>query len=73
MNTEASLDDVVRAYLAPTDGDAVRALRLALADAREALRDACASISHGYVRGRLPGGLAVPVGEPGARASVARR
>ncbi len=48
------------------------ALRLALADAREGLGDACTSISYGYVRGRLPGGLAVPVSEPEARASVAQ-
>jgi hypothetical protein len=72
MNTEPSLDDVVRAYLAATDGDAVLALRLALADAREGLGDACTSISYGYVRGQFPGGLAVPVSEPEARASVAR-
>ena len=72
MNTEASLDDVMRAYLAATEGDAVLASRLALADAHEALGDACASISYGYVRGRLPGGSAVPVGEPEARANVAQ-
>jgi hypothetical protein len=71
MNTEVSLEDVVRAYLAATDGDAVLALRLALADAREALGDACASISYGYIRGQFPVGPAVPVGEPEARANVA--
>jgi hypothetical protein len=46
-------------------------LRLALADAREALAEASARISFGYVRGRLPVGPAVPVADSEARVSVA--
>ena len=71
VDTDAGLEDPARAYLAVAEGDADRALRLALADAREALEEASARISFGYVRGRLPFGPAVPVPEPEARASVA--
>ena len=53
------------------EGDPDRALRLALADARVVLDEASAHISFGYVRGRLPIGLAEPAPEPGAGASVA--
>jgi hypothetical protein len=71
VDAEADLEEAVRAYLAAAEGNADRALRLALADAREALAEASARISFGYVRGRLPGGPAVPVAEPEARVSVA--
>jgi len=71
MDTDAGLEDAARAYLAAAGGDPERALRLALADAREPLEEASARISYGYVRGRLPVGPAVPVAEPEERVSVA--
>jgi hypothetical protein len=71
VDVDAGLEDVARAYLAAAEGDPDRALRLALADARVVLDEASAHISFGYVRGRLPIGLAEPAPEPGAGASVA--
>jgi hypothetical protein len=71
MDADAGLEVAARAYLAAAEGDADRALRLALSDAREALAEASARISFGYVRGRLPVGPAVLVAEPEARVSVA--
>ena len=72
MDADAGLEDAARAYLAAAQGDADRALRLALSDAREALEEASARISFGYVRGRLPvGPAAVAFAEPEARVSVA--
>jgi hypothetical protein len=68
---DADLEGTARAYLAAAEGDPERALRLALADAREALSEARRRISFGYVRGRLPVGPAVAVAEPEARVSVA--
>ena len=70
MDTDAGLEDAARAYLAVAEGDADRALRLALADAREALAEASARISF-FVRGRLPVGPAVAVAELEVRGSVA--
>ena len=67
MDADADLEVAARAYLAAAEGEADRTLRLALADAREALEDASARISFGYVRGRLPVGPGVPAAEPDAR------
>jgi hypothetical protein len=71
VDADAGLEDAARAYLAVAEGNADRALRLALADAREALVEASARISFGFVRGRLPVGPAVAVAELEARGSVA--
>jgi hypothetical protein len=65
VDADTGLDALARAYLAAAGGDADRALRLALADAREALAQASARISFGYVRGCFPVGPAVAVAEPG--------
>jgi hypothetical protein len=72
VDAEADLEEAARAYLAAAEGNADRALRLALADAREALAEASARISFGFVRGRLPVGPASPVAEPTEPVSVAR-
>jgi hypothetical protein len=70
VDTDSDLEDAARPYFAAAEGDADRALQLALSDAREALEAASARISFGYVRGRLPGGPASPIVEPTARVSV---
>jgi hypothetical protein len=72
VDADAGLEEAARAYLAAAERDPERALRLALADAREALEAASARISFGYVRGCLPVGPASPVAEPTARVSLAQ-
>ena len=49
MDADENLEVAARAYLAAAEGDADRALRLALSDAREALAEASARISFGFV------------------------
>lgn len=47
------MEDLARLYLAEADGDAERALRLALADALVTVERVQSQVSRGYVRGRL--------------------
>ncbi len=67
VDTDTELEATARAYLATAEGNPEQALRLALAHAREALEEASARISCGFVRGRLPVGPTVAVAEPDAR------
>ena len=46
------MEALARLYLAEADGDAERALRLALADALVTVERVQSQVSHGYVRSR---------------------
>ena len=46
------MEDLARLYLAEADGDAERALRLALANALVTVERVQSQVSRGYVRGR---------------------
>lgn len=69
---ERAVDDLERAYLEASDGDARDALRRALADAMMEIADVSSQVSRGFVRASKPADLARKLG-PERRAREAAR
>lgn len=69
---EAALDEMERAYLEASDGDARDALRRALADAMMEIASVSRDVSQGFVRAARPADLARKLG-PERRAREAAR
>ncbi|ACS43862.1 hypothetical protein [Methylorubrum extorquens] len=69
---ERALDEMERAYLEASDGDARDARRRALADAMQEIADVSRMVSRGFVRASKPADLARELG-PERRAREAAR
>ncbi len=69
---ERAVDDLERAYMEASDGDARDALRRALADAMMEIADVSSQVSRGFVRASKPADLARKLG-PERRAREAAR
>lgn len=69
---ERAVDDLERAYLEASDGDARDALRRALADAMLEIADVSRGVSRGFLRASKPADLARKLG-PERRAREAAR
>ncbi len=71
-SAEAALDEMERAYMEASGGDARDALRRALADAMEEIATVSGQVSRGFVRAQRPADLARKLG-PDRRAREASR
>ncbi|MCY1644919.1 hypothetical protein [Methylorubrum sp. SL192] len=69
---ERAVDEMKRAYLEASGGDARDALRRALADAMQEIADVSSHVSRGFVRASKPADLARKLG-PERRAREAAR
>lgn len=70
---EVTLDELEKAYLEASGGDARDALRRALADAMEEIATVSAQVSRGYVRAARPADLARKLGSERRAADAAER